>query len=168
MTVRVGTLGAGTLAFGLALGLTGCANILHKNEIQTAARTALADAGLTAGAEAFDTGEGLADRYNLLVCAVVPRGQEYDDRALARVVVDALNAVRDTALGHEGRITGVSIRLTSEDTEQKALNKWCRGDTRRIGIGGGAIDFVSLTADRLDWDTADFEVPYPEAELQQP
>lgn len=168
MAEHVRALSAGILVFGLLLGLTGCANILHKSEIETAARAALADAGVTAGAEAFDTGEGFADSYNLLLCVVVPFEQEYDDRALAQFVVDALNAVRETAIGHEGRVTSVSIRLTSESTGQKELNKWCRGDTRRLGIGGGAIDFVSVKASRADWDTADFKVPYPEAKLQQP
>lgn len=164
---RVRTLSAGVLAFGLLLGLTGCANMLHKGEIEKTARVALSDAGLTAGAEAFDLGEGFADRYHLLVCAVVPLEQEYDDRARAAIMVDALNAVRETTLGHEGRITEVSLRLTSENTEQKALNKWCRGDARTLGIRD-AIDFVSVETSRLDWDTADFDVPYPEAKLQQP
>ncbi len=167
MMARARALSAGVLAFGLLLGLTGCANMLHKSEIETAARVALSDAGLTAGAEAFDTGEGFADRYHLLVCVVVPREHEHDDQALARTLVDALNAVRETTLGHEGRTTKVSLRLTSEDTEQKALNKWCRGDTRTLGIRD-AIDVVSVETSRIDWDTVDFDVPYPEAELQQP
>lgn len=164
---RAPALASGLLALGALLGLTGCANFAHKSELQTAARDALVAADLTAGAEAFDTGEGFADRYDLLVCAAVPPGREYDDRARAQVVVDVLNAVREVALGQEDRVDSVSIRLTDESTEQDALNNWCRGDTRRLGLRG-VDDFVSVPADRADWDSAEFTVPYPEAQLQLP
>ncbi len=158
---------SGILVLGAVLGLTGCANLIHKGELQTAARQALADYGLTAGAEAFDTGEGFADRYNLLVCAVVPPGQEYDDLAIAGVLVDALNAVREGA-EQDGRVHTVSIRLTDSNAEQDSLNNWCRKDTRILGIDDNVLDLISVTPDRSGWKSVDFAVPYAEAELRSP
>lgn len=168
MMKRTRALGVRLLAVGLILGLSGCANLVHKNEIQTAARTALTEAGLTAGAEAFDTGEGFADSYHLLVCVAVPLGSEYDKRARAQALVGALNAVRETVHGHEGRVTSVGIRLTSSDTGQRELNKWCRSDARLLGISAEVTDLISVAPDRDDWNTADFTVPYPKAELKEP
>ncbi|MBX3068822.1 MAG: hypothetical protein KF867_08150 [Cryobacterium sp.] len=167
MMTKVKTAIVGALALGLVLSLTGCANLAYKSEIEKDARTALAEAGLTAGAQAFDIGEGMAGQYHLLICAVVPFENENEDVAQAQTLADALNAVREIASGHDGRITQVSVRLTSEDTKQESLNNWCRSD-RQLGIGGGATDLLSVVPTREDWDNADFDVPYPEVGIKQP
>ena len=143
--------------------LSGC--VRHGGDIQQSARLALDEAGLVAGAEAFNTSEQLGDRWDLLVCAEVPESS--DDRELAEYIARVLNAVKPTVDEFAAYVGAVSVRLIADSVGTTDLEGWCRIDDDRLLDVDAASELLSPAVEK-GWDFVEIEVPYDEVVVIDP
>ena len=151
------------LAAVCVAALSGC--VRHGGDIEESARLALDEAGLVAGAEAFNTTEGLADSWNVLVCAEVP--DFADDREMAEYVAQVLNAVRPTVDEFAGYVDEVGVRFIADSGGTADLDNWCRSDgVSRFSVAPAAE--LLPPAVEVERGEARVSVPYDEVVLVEP
>lgn len=147
---------AAVAALVVALALTGC--VRHGPEIADSARAALDDAGLPAGAEAFNTSEGLGDSWDLLVC--VEDRHDSSDEHRARLIAGVLEAVRPVADRYASHLHDVRVRVVDADVDPTSLDAWCRADDDYLLDVRDAADLLAGVT--TGWDDVGIEVPYDE------
>ena len=132
--------------------------VSQRGPIETDARAALEDAGLRAGVEAFDTGEGLANSYQLLICAEVADADARDATALAESLAEIFNAVHPVTVDFADHVSAVDVRLVRASAEAADFDEWCRDESSYVPLDSAGELLAAPVSS--GWDSVSLETPY--------